>query len=98
MSPGILALPLPRASDAPSFSGNDDEGLLAFFDHFEALAEECGLLESEKCCYVLRYVDSRTKQLWLTFDSCDLGGYQKFKDEVLYQYPTAWKAAQRRAA
>lgn len=91
-------MPARHDPHAPSFSGDDDESLVEFFDHFEALADEYSLTEDEKRRYVVRYADHRTKHLWVLLPGFDSRDYQRLKNEIFYQYPTAEKAARCRAA
>lgn len=56
----------------------------------------CTRVESEKCRCVLDYVDFRSQQLWFTSYGYELGSYQRFKNENICQYPSAWKAGERR--
>lgn len=76
------------------FTGNDNASLLEFLNHFDALTQASSLLEDEQCQYILRYVDCRTKQPWLTLNGYELHDYQKLKGEIVYQYLVALKATQ----
>ena len=90
---GLRGMPGRTSKDAPSFSGRPKD-LLDFFAQFEDLADSCGLTSQEKCRTVLRYLDSDTKELWVSFTESSQGDYDKFKTRILEEHPGADKGAQ----
>jgi len=86
-------MPGAGSKEAPSFSGCAGD-LLNLFTQFEDLANLCGLTSREQCHVVLRYVDSATKQLWISLPEYNTVDYKAFKDRVIHKYPGMEKGMQ----
>ena len=86
-------MPGAGSKEAPSFSGHTGD-LLDFFTQFEDLAHSCGLTSSQQCHAVLQYINSATKQLWISLPEYEDADYDAFKARVLNEYPRAEKGMQ----
>ena len=90
---GFQGMPGVGSKEALSFSGCTGD-LLDFFTQFEDLAHSCGLTSSQQCCTVLQYINSATKQLWISLPEYEDADYDAFKARVLNEYPGAEKGVQ----
>ncbi|KAJ8580871.1 hypothetical protein M405DRAFT_713774, partial [Rhizopogon salebrosus TDB-379] len=83
-------MPLPGVSKVPSFDGEASE-LTEFLMLFEDLARSHGLPDDERCKYLVRYVDSQTKRVWVMLPGYATGDYDRLKKNIIAEYPGAEK-------
>ena len=81
-------MPGPKSSKAPAFNGETSE-LVDFLELFDAFATSCDLTEDEKCKYLVRYTDLRTKRFWVCLDGYESRDFDVFKRCILSHYPGA---------
>jgi hypothetical protein len=83
-----ILMPGPNSSKAPAFSGEISD-LVDYLDHFEYLATLCDLTEAEKCKWLVRYTDLRTKRFWICLSGYESRDFDAFKKSILSEYPMA---------
>ena len=86
----IKDMPGAGSTKAPTFTGNSSD-LLEEFEEFECLACSCGVSDQDKCWLVLRYVDTTTKNFWVTLPGYEAQDYNLFKEEIFKKYPGSAK-------
>jgi hypothetical protein len=69
---GVSAMPPPRSSRAPYYSGRVGDPIEDFLDEYNELAESCGLTERQKVEAIIRYIPLTLRDLWKSLDSFQL--------------------------
>src|SRR5258708_7357934 len=83
---GPAAMPSPRSSRAPHYSGSVDDSMEDFLREFEELANSCGLTNHQKVETVTCYTTSALREFWKSLDGYVALDWRDLKRELLELY------------
>ena len=86
---GPAAMPAPRSSRAPYFSGSVNDSIEDFLRDYEVLAESCGLTNRQNVETVTRYTKSDLRDFWKSQDGYIASDWRDLKQELLKLYAGA---------
>ena len=84
-------MPLSGEHIAPRFDSSKPREIRKFWEDIETHFERSGITDNERKPWVLRYVDSDTRDFWESFEeaSLDEKTYEEFKAKINEYYPGA---------
>ena len=84
---GPGAMPAPRSTHAPYFSGQPGDPLADFLHEYDGLASSLGLTDAQKVETILWYVPSKEREFWQTLDGYSSKDWKTFRAALEDIYP-----------
>ncbi len=83
---GPIAMPHPRSTCAPTYSGSVDDSIEDFLREYEEFADSCGLTNRQKVEMITCYMTSDLQEFWKSLDGYIASDWRDLKKELLRLY------------
>ncbi len=83
---GPVAMPHPRLTHAPTYSGLVDDSIEDFLREYKEFADSCGLTNRQKVEMIMHYMMLDLREFWKSLDSYIASDWRDLKKELLRLY------------